>query len=119
MRDIRRIIIHPAYDRDTVDNDITILILKYPLFFNERVQPVALPGFDYDLDAGEPLLISGWGKLNMRPESPIPDHLQAVQVQVVSLDSCIEAYNTSHREITDNMFCAGIDKVGGKDSCQV
>lgn len=116
-----RIIVHPAYDRSTFDSDLALVILKYPLIYNQFVQPVALPEFDYDLDNNSSVLVSGWGFRKIANETTLPEHLQAVEVHVIDQDRCADSYQTDDHtfDITDNMFCAGVENVGGKDSCQV
>lgn len=107
-----------------MDNDIALVILQYPLQFGEGIQPADLPEFDYDLAANVSVLVSGWGARKIANETSLPEHLQAVAVQIVDQVACIEAYrnmpnNTEPIDVTDNMFCAGVYPGGGKDSCQV
>lgn len=119
LRDVRRVIVHPYYSSKTGDSDIALLKLRYPLFYNSRVQPIALPEFNYDLAANSPLLISGWGTLGIPNDKSLPDQLLAVEVQVIDQDACAKAYSNFSHTVTDNMFCSGVENVGGKDSCQV
>lgn len=64
---------------------------------------------------GEIAQVTGWGAL--REQGSSPNQLQVVEVPVVSLDECIEAYVTINN-VTDEMMCAGYPQ-GGKDACQV
>lgn len=121
IHEVKRIIVHPDYNREEGKNDIALVILKYPLIYGSRVQPVHLPEFSYDLGNNESVWITGWGYSNSTNdnEDGIPDNLQAAQVRIVDQDACIYAYRDISRAITDNMFCAGIENVGGTDTCQV
>lgn len=119
VRDVRRVIVHPYYSTVTQDSDIALLKLRYPLFYNSRVQPVALPEFNYDVAVNTALLISGWGLEESSNVGFLPEQLKSAEIQVIDQDACNEAYTNFTRSITDNMFCAGIVNVGGKDTCQV
>lgn len=120
-RSVDRIIVHEGFNRTTLDNDIALVILSLPLLFNERAQPAQLPEFDYDLANNVTIWVSGWGTLQQGARE-IPDQLQAVNIQTIDQELCREAYrkgNGTRPDITDNMFCAGLYGVGGRDSCQV
>ena len=47
--------------------------------------------------------------------SDLPEDLMKVSVPVTDRATCREQYGES--DITDNMFCAGLEE-GGKDACQ-
>lgn len=119
IRNLRRIVVHPDYVRDTDENDIALLILRNPLRYSRRVQPVALPEFQYDLAANALVQVSGWGVRGIWNERRYTASLQAVEVPVIEQDDCLEAYRDFPRNVTNYMFCAGLLGVGGKDSCQV
>lgn len=120
-RSVRRIVPHENFNASTLDNDIALIILQYPIFYSERAQPVALPEFDYDLQNNSTLLISGWGRRRTENETNLPEILQAAEINVVDQDECTTIYRETENvpNITDNMFCAGVYKQGGIDSCQV
>ena len=62
-RFIKRIISHPSFNSEMLDNDIAILTLMRPLSFNEDVQPALLPDHSFrPEEAGETAIVSGWGK---------------------------------------------------------
>lgn len=120
FRAVSRIVQHPLYDRNTTDNDIALVILSLPLFYNERVQPARLPAFEYEIENNSTVLVSGWGTLKSG-DRILPTRLQFVEIQTVDQERCREAYRDMDghsANITDNMFCAGAQG-GGKDSCQV
>jgi len=60
------------------------------------------------------VIVSGWGYLQEGGGS-LSSSLQTLDVASVDRETCNTAYDG---EITDNMFCAGVLNVGGKDACQ-
>lgn len=120
VRDVKRIIRHLDYNNETSDNDIALLILYVPIVYGPTVQPIELPSFNYDLETGEPLLITGWGVLEEDAEE-VPDVLQSVELNIFDQELCAQKYEAlpKYPNITDRMFCAGTENVGGVDSCQV
>lgn len=122
FRSIRRAIIHENYNRTTTDNDIAILVLSSPILYTCRTSPVALPGHGQEVGVNQTVIVSGWG--TQQPGAPnLPEILHSVAVDIVDQEACRLAYarneTTETERITDNMLCAGIENVGGKDSCQV
>ncbi|XP_049779169.1 uncharacterized protein LOC126176077 [Schistocerca cancellata] len=63
--------------------------------------------------AGESVLVSGWGA--MVEGGSATDFLRAATVQVVSLSKCRSCYFSEG--LTSNMICAAVPS-GGKDACQ-
>ena len=62
---VRKIIIHPNFKRNddqAMDNDIAILMLKRPLYFNNFVQPACLPDHFIDIRQLKYGVMSGWGR---------------------------------------------------------
>ncbi|CAH1250539.1 PRSS2 [Branchiostoma lanceolatum] len=108
---LEKIIMHEAYDSQTIDNDIALLKLSRPAVVNDRVRPISLPGQSSD-PSGD-CVVSGWGTTS--EGGSLPDVLMEVSVPIVSRDGCRDAYG--HNDITDQMICAGLDD-GGKDACQ-
>jgi len=106
---VKKIIPHPDYNRDTMDNDIALIELETPAA--DEFTPVSL--WEKEINDGTEATILGWGNLSSTGEE-YPEKLQQVSVPVVSNSECNIPYNN---EITENMFCAGL-KEGGKDSCQ-
>jgi len=59
VKAVERIFMHPEYNHDTMQNDITILRLAEPVQFNTYVQPACLPGPDPQPDTD--VVLIGWG----------------------------------------------------------
>ena len=109
---INDIIIHPDFNRNTLDNDIALIHLSNPsiqepasLIFKDKMQA---------LNSGNVLTVVGWGYLLEGGSSS--DVLQQVDVEFISQSIC-NASDWYDGAVTNNQFCAGID-IGGKDSCQ-
>ncbi|XP_069853436.1 cationic trypsin-3-like [Dipodomys merriami] len=109
--DAAKIIPHPEYKEDTIDNDIMLIKLKSPATINSRVSTVSLPRSC--ASAGTQCLVSGWGN-TLSNGFNLPSLLQCLDAPVLSDAICHMAYPG---QITNNMFCLGFLE-GGKDSCQ-
>uniref|UniRef100_A0A8D2J9C0 Peptidase S1 domain-containing protein n=1 Tax=Varanus komodoensis TaxID=61221 RepID=A0A8D2J9C0_VARKO len=105
-----KVIRHPSYNSNMLDNDIMLIKLSTPATLNSKVQAVALP--TSCVAAGTQCLVSGWG--NTASSASYPDRLQCLKAPVLSTSQCTKAYPG---KITNNMFCMGFLE-GGKDSCQ-
>ncbi|XP_078391442.1 trypsin-like [Cetorhinus maximus] len=105
-----KVIRHPGFNYNNLDNDIMLIKLSKPAALNDNVGTIALPSScTY---AGEYCLISGWGKTESSDVSG--DQLQCLDAPVLSDATCERSYPGM---ITKNMMCVGyVD--GGKDSCQ-
>uniref|UniRef100_A0A670JXY5 Peptidase S1 domain-containing protein n=1 Tax=Podarcis muralis TaxID=64176 RepID=A0A670JXY5_PODMU len=103
-----KVIRHPRYNANTLDNDIMLIKLSTQATINTRVRSISLP--TSCVTTGTQCLISGWG--NTR--TSYPDLLQCLNAPVLSSSQCMKAYPG---QITQNMMCVGFLE-GGKDSCQ-
>lgn len=122
-RTVSRIVVHEDFNRTTIDSDIALVILNFPLLYSASVRPAVLPEFEYDLEANTTVWVSGWGTLK-QGQRDLPEQLQAINIPTVDQRVCEAAYrvpsgNVTWPAITENMFCAGWVGVGGQDSCQV
>ncbi|XP_072325075.1 trypsin-3-like [Scyliorhinus torazame] len=107
-----KVISHPFYNPRTVDNDIMLVKLSKPIRFNNYIRPIELTSSHPSV--GQECLVSGWGNLLNDGGVQYPAQLQCLDVPVLSLKTCHQAYPG---RISRNMFCAGFIE-GGKDSCQ-
>ncbi|CAG9822920.1 unnamed protein product [Phaedon cochleariae] len=111
---VKRYITHPQYNITTMDNDIALLELAVPVDFNESVRPARLPVAGQEIPDNAQLTITGWGASYVGGHNEYT--LQAVTIPTVNINVCQSAITND--TITNNMFCAGLIGVGGKDSCQ-
>ncbi|XP_061568161.1 transmembrane protease serine 9-like [Cololabis saira] len=114
-RSVTQIIIHPGYDSDTFDNDISLLKLSSSVTFSNYISPVCLAASGSTFFSGVDTWITGWGTIGSGVDLPSPKNLMEVEVPVVGNRQCKCSYGVN--QITDNMMCAGLEE-GGKDSCQ-
>nr|XP_015200674.1 PREDICTED: atrial natriuretic peptide-converting enzyme [Lepisosteus oculatus] len=109
-RKVKRIIVHPRYNRAVVDYDISIVELDTEINETSYVRPVCLP------HKGQPPLpdtycyITGWGHMGNR----MPFKLQEGEVRIISMDQCQSFFDM--KTITSRMLCAGYES-GTVDSC--
>ncbi|XP_004608403.2 trypsin [Sorex araneus] len=106
-----KVIRHPRYNGNTIDNDIMLIKLSNPATINARVATVSLPSSC--ASAGTQCLISGWGN-TLSSGTNYPEVLQCLTAPILSDSTCRNAYPG---QITSNMMCLGFLE-GGKDSCQ-
>ncbi|XP_066118583.1 cationic trypsin-3 [Saccopteryx bilineata] len=106
-----KVIRHPKYNSNTIDNDIMLIKLSSPATISSRVSSVSLPRTCASV--GTQCLISGWGN-TQSVGSNYPELLQCLEAPILSDSACRKAYPG---QITNNMMCLGFLE-GGKDSCQ-
>ncbi|XP_036232199.1 serine protease SP24D-like [Bactrocera oleae] len=58
FRAVSSVIVHPQYG---FDNDIALLQLETPFDYSDAIQPIRVA--DWDVPAGESVIISGWGRI--------------------------------------------------------
>ena len=49
IRNVRKFILHPGWNNETLDNDIALLVLERPLEFVNYTSPITLRGPDWEL----------------------------------------------------------------------
>ncbi|XP_064471757.1 chymotrypsinogen B-like [Ornithodoros turicata] len=103
---------HPGYKRDTFENDIAILRLKWPARFNENIRPICLPTSRDETFFGQKAYVAGWGDLVYGgPSSPT---LQEAELIIWNNTDCQGVFP---QPITNVFLCAG-NRTEGVDSCQ-
>lgn len=119
---IGQIIVHPNYkpDQNSSENVNDYDIALVELTAAVSLSPVPLLDANAPtLTAGTAALILGWGTTSVNSENESTDpsnELLKANQQIVSIDSCIEAYGAS---ITDKMICAGgLNNTDTTDTCQ-
>jgi len=81
------------------ENDIAVMLLETNINLNEHAKVANLPCPNENLDIGDMLFVSGYGRTNNKRES---DKLRGVYVPYVSNEQCKKYFG-----ITDDMMCAG------------
>ncbi|ERL89374.1 hypothetical protein D910_06745 [Dendroctonus ponderosae] len=113
---VNQVIEHPGYGNSAhfFDYDMCLIQVSREIVFSNSVQPVALPAPHAPLIPGSRCLVSGWGTLTEGGSSP--SQLHAVEVPLISIESCNEYYQNG-LGVTETMMCAG-SPYGGRDACQ-
>ncbi|XP_046974052.1 trypsin CFT-1-like [Vanessa cardui] len=122
LRQVSLIVVHESYNTPLRDNDVAVLTLSSFVPLSASVGIATLPTAKVRLSDGTPVIILGWGRTNasVAQGSTV---LNEVRVYTVSHETCAARYAMLETPgypypVTDNMFCAGLLDVGGKDACQ-
>ena len=111
---VSRIVIHPQYRltaRGVPEHDLALLQSSVAL--NGPGQKIATDSQAKSLlQAGQRLLVAGWGTATFTADSLISVNLLFAYVEVVDRAHCNKVYGGA---VTERMFCAG---VGLADSCR-
>lgn len=109
-----KIVFHPQFNSNTLDNDVVLLKLTKEIEFTDLISPIAYHGQNQVVPVGEILRVSGWGSTNIANDDLTL--LRAVSVPMVDQAQCRQQHIKSPRAVTDNMLCAGWPE-GGRDAC--
>ncbi|XP_053672093.1 chymotrypsin-2-like [Anopheles nili] len=109
-----RVVNHPLYDADTIENDISLIQTVDPIVFNEHTQPIGL-GSSFLL-FGTGATISGWGRSNTMDSGAavVPDNLQYMTVDVLTMEEC-RAERPGSGNIFDSVMC--VSSPAGQGAC--
>ncbi|XP_063313991.1 atrial natriuretic peptide-converting enzyme [Pelobates fuscus] len=107
---VKTIILHPRYNRDVVDYDISIIELDQEIVETSYVRPVCLPTKGQLVEPDTYCYITGWGHMGNK----MPFKLQEGEVRIISLERCQSYFDM--KTITSRMLCAGYES-GAIDSC--
>uniref|UniRef100_A0A8B9PZH8 Peptidase S1 domain-containing protein n=1 Tax=Apteryx owenii TaxID=8824 RepID=A0A8B9PZH8_APTOW len=114
-RTVKQFIIHPSFNKTTMDCDIALLQLTEPLEFNHYVRPVCLPAKEEPIQPSRVCIVTGWGAQAGDREKG--KKLHQLEVPILVLDTCQSYYVNFPSKVTQKMICAGFPLEEGKDSC--
>ncbi|XP_068253996.1 ovochymase-2 isoform X3 [Nyctibius grandis] len=114
-RSVKQYIIHPSFNKTTMDSDIALLQLAEPLEFNHYVRPVCLPAKEEAVQPSRVCVVTGWGAHEEDREKG--KKLHQLEVPILVLDTCQSYYVNLPSKVTQRMICAGFPLEEGKDSC--
>ena len=114
---VRRVILHPGYDKGASGSDVALLELSAPV--DLPALKVAGPGEESAWAAGATATIVGWGDTE-EGSGEGSEKLREAEVPVVSDADCAHAYAGSDFITYENdlHMCAGFLGQGGVDTCQ-
>ncbi|XP_063218655.1 trypsin-3-like [Bacillus rossius redtenbacheri] len=116
---VSKVVVHPSYNRKTVDADIALLLLSRSVGAESKGSQTSvlgiacLPHHRQQVPVKQLCVTTGWGKSDF-DDLHGTDVLHEVQVSILSSEMCQNVH--LHYLITDNMFCAG-NKRRPADSC--
>ncbi|KAF1676777.1 OVCH2 protein, partial [Pygoscelis papua] len=114
-RSVKQYIIHPSFNKTTMDSDIALLQLAEPLEFNHYVRPVCLPAKEEAVQPSRVCVVTGWGAHEEDREKG--KKLHQLEVPILVLGTCQSYYINLPSKVTQRMICAGFPLEEGKDSC--
>ncbi|XP_061725069.1 trypsin CFT-1-like [Cydia pomonella] len=109
-------ILHPSFNRNTLDNDIAIVRLATTITFNNQARAGSIAGTNYNVADNQAVWAVGWGATSF--QGPASETLRHVQIWTVNQAVCVARYAELRQVVTDNMLCSGWLDVGGRDQCQ-
>ncbi|XP_052838492.1 trypsin-1 [Drosophila gunungcola] len=109
---IAEFLIHPQYNPQSQDFDMSLIRLSSPVPMGGSVKTIQLADSDANYAADTMAMISGFGAINQNLQ--LPNRLKFAQVQLWSRDYC---NSQNIPGLTDRMVCAGHPS-GQVSSCQ-
>ena len=115
--EVNRVIVHPEYNPQTVENDIAILRLEEDVGNTNTPIPIAVVDGTPALSRGSQLRVIGWG--TTEEGGSISDTLQQATVPLLDDETCTRTVGPPVDLPFDgrSMLCAGFEN-GGTDTCQ-
>nr|AFO68329.1 trypsin [Heliothis virescens] len=115
---LTRRINHPSYGSLGMDGDVSLVQLSSALVYSDSIAPVPILPQGFELPDGLPVVHAGWGTTSSGGLAS--SILRDVQIFTINRDLCASRYASLFipQRVTENMICAGILDVGGKDACQ-
>ncbi|XP_053960408.1 uncharacterized protein LOC128864680 [Anastrepha ludens] len=116
---VKEIIRHEQYNKGALYNDVALLILETPYYWEENVRPICLPEPDANFDHSR-CYATGWGKDKFGKDGTYQLILKKIDLPAVPRDTC-EANLRKTRlgkffNLDKSFLCAGGEK--GKDTCK-
>ncbi|XP_045348614.1 putative serine protease 42 isoform X1 [Leopardus geoffroyi] len=118
---VRDIIVHPQLSVvGTIQKDLALLQLLYPVNFTMTIQPICIPQKTFRVEAGTTCWVTGWGRKEEYSGDLITSVLHEVDQDIIHHEKCNEmiqkAMKTTRNVVLEGMLCGY--KGAGKDSCQ-
>ncbi|KAM6228053.1 serine protease 55-like [Porphyrio hochstetteri] len=107
------LILHEKFDRESMENDLALILLTSPIEFSTVKIPICLPFMD-GVDTWQHCWVAGWGTKREGVGVPVKHVLQKVWMKLISREQCLELIP----QLGENMLCAELER-GQRGSCQV
>ncbi|XP_052901681.1 phenoloxidase-activating factor 2-like [Anopheles moucheti] len=118
-RRVADVIIHEAFNKGSLANDMALLVLEEPFQLAENVQPICLPPQGTTFDQST-CFASGWGKNVFGKKGKYQVILKKVELPVVPHADCQRSLRTtrlgSRFVLHQSFLCAG--GIAGQDTCR-
>ncbi|XP_070068215.1 serine protease grass-like [Drosophila takahashii] len=99
--DIAESIIYPAFESESLQNDIALLRLAKKVTFSDYIRPICLLVNERLRETTSSFAVTGWGRTNDFPTSRI---LQTASINRVNITVCMEFYESQN---DGTQICAG------------
>nr|KAF6311032.1 hypothetical protein mMyoMyo1_015892 [Myotis myotis] len=119
---VRDIVIHQDFSTfKTIENDIALVLLEFPVNYSTHIQPVCFPEKTFMVQTDTDCWVTGWGKLHEKdPKEAAPELLQEAELKIIRHEKCNEILKkklgTRFDLVREGCVCGYNDL--GKDSCQ-
>lgn len=107
----RDTIVHPKFNRETVENDIALIFLSKKLKYNRYIRPAKLP--TTSTYSGRKAFVSGWGLTTEKEPSSV---LQYLKVTILSNKECQRRWTKylnatgKRKEVYSSFVCINSEK---------
>ncbi|XP_052901875.1 chymotrypsin-like protease CTRL-1 [Anopheles moucheti] len=101
-RNVSRFVKHPAFNLNTIKNDIAVMLLSGPLHLNRHITTMRLATDSTTLNPHTHAKFAGWGSISRTMENIFPDELMKVTLALRTLEECSAMGNVDETQI-----CAG------------
>ncbi|OCT61936.1 serine protease 27 [Xenopus laevis] len=115
---VKRIIVHPRYNKSDISADIALIELTQNVPFTKSILPVCVPSASAVFPPGQSCVVTGWGDIELNRTKPQPIILQEAEVRLISTEQCRSYYISKGVGplIKDDMICA-VDILGRRGPC--
>jgi len=116
-RKVRKVVIHPGFDENTLRNDIAVVTLKRSIrLVGGPISSVCLPTTTFNTPVNSVATVTGFGTTSADTDQP-STRLLTVDVNIISNSDCKFKNNVYSSKVVDTMLCASVPQ-GGKDACK-
>lgn len=103
---VEQVIPHEKYSENNANrnSDIGLVRLTSNVPYSDFVLPICLPSPQLRSQAGEKVVVSGWGRTLESKRSSIK---QKLTIDIADKQSCVNQFQTKRVAILDSQICAG------------